>query len=224
MQPPFNVEQFFGIFARYNDSIWPFQILLLGIGFLAVFLVVRRPRVAGRALPAILAFLWGWMALVFHFAHFSRISSGAWLFGALFLLQALLFARLGFWHRLEFAESPSRWRAAVGWVFLLYGLAIYPFLSYLFGHAYMRSPTFGVPCPTTIFTIGVLYFARPPLPRHLLVVPIFWAAVGGSAAFLLDVYQDLGLLVAGLGAVWLLHRRQEEESDERRTPHSDIAA
>jgi hypothetical protein len=59
-------------------------------------------------------------------------------------------------------------------------------------------PIFGVPCPTTILTIGFFLSAKDPLPRMLTVIPILWAFIGGSAAFLLGVHADLALLVSGI--------------------------
>jgi len=87
-------------------------------------------------------------------------------------------------------------------------LIIYPILSLLFGHSYMSSPTFGAPCPTTIYTFGLLWIVRRPLARYSLAVPLIWSAVGGSAAFALGVRQDIGLVVAGLSGFWLLFERR----------------
>lgn len=65
-------------------------------------------------------------------------------------------------------------------------------------------PTFGLPCPTTVFTIGLLAFLKRPYPRSVFIVPILWCLVGFQAAFLLGVPQVLGLLVAGvIGAILL---------------------
>lgn len=80
----------------------------------------------------------------------------------------------------------------------MYALILYPLLGHLLGHRYPALPTFGLPCPTTIFTLGLLLFAAPPLPRSAFVVPVLWAGVGSIAAFKLGVLQDLGLMVAGL--------------------------
>jgi len=58
-------------------------------------------------------------------------------------------------------------------------------------------PAFGVaPCPTTIFTIGILLTGSWRVVRWLLILPGLWAAVGGSAAILLGVPQDFGLLAS----------------------------
>jgi hypothetical protein len=80
-------------------------------------------------------------------------------------------------------------------------LVVYPIWASLAGHPYPELPTFGLPCPTTIFTIGVLSLASSARLRPILVAPILWSLVGSQAAFLLDVKPDLGLLVAGIAAV-----------------------
>jgi uncharacterized membrane protein YccC len=54
-----------------------------------------------------------------------------------------------------------------------------------------------VPCPTAMLTIGALLlaFSRPPV--QLIIVPIIWTIIGGSAAILLRVPADFALLLAG---------------------------
>jgi hypothetical protein len=93
-----------------------------------------------------------------------------------------------------------------GLLLVVFALAIYPAWSVYAGHAYPELPTFGLPCPTTIYTIGLLAFLVRPYPRTPLVVPVVWSFIGGQAAFLLSVPQDLGLVVAGLVGLVLLMR------------------
>ena len=88
-------------------------------------------------------------------------------------------------------------RHRISWILLVYALA-YPALALAEGNDLPRSPTFGVPCPTTILTVGLLLTTERRLPIALLLVPTLWAFIGGSAAFLLGVRTDLMLPVAGL--------------------------
>jgi hypothetical protein len=203
MQLPFTNEQFFGVFRLYNSTVWPAQVFLVLLAVLAiVFIALRRPW-SGAAVSAILALLWVWLGVAYHLAFFARINPVAYGFGALSIVGGFLFA----WHgvicrRFEFAFDRS-FRTGLGIVLLVFALVVYPVWSTLAGHGYPELPTFGLPCPTTIFTIGVLALASGARLRAVLAVPILWSLVGGQAAFLLDVKPDLGLLVAGVAGMGL---------------------
>ena len=197
MQLPFTRAQFFEAFASYNHAVWPAQIVALIAALLCVALLFRPGAAAGRATSLALASLWAWAGLVYHWGFFTRINPAAWVFGGLFLAQALLFAWSGVaTTRLRF--SPIRGlRSATGVVLVGFALLAYPAIGYLIGERYPAAPTFGLPCPITLFTLGMLSFAQPPVPRVVFLVPLLWSAVGALAAFQLGVYQDLALLAAG---------------------------
>jgi hypothetical protein len=92
---------------------------------------------------------------------------------------------------------------------LLYALVIYPLLGYALGHGYPRSPTLGLPCPTVIFTFGLLLLTTSPLPSWLLAIPFLCGLVGFSAVWVFGILEDVGLLVAALlGAGLLLYRER----------------
>lgn len=197
METPFTVEQFFGVFARYNQSVWPMQIILNLLALATIVLLCRARPSGSRVISGVLSFFWGWMAIAYHFVFFTGINPAAWLFGAVFLIGALWFAWFGVLKgRLLFRSGGGK-RGWAGGLLMGYALLVYPLLSHFLGHRYPAAPTFGLPCPTTIFTLGMLLFAVAPLPRSVFVVPLLWAAVGSTAAFQFGVLQDLGLLVAG---------------------------
>jgi hypothetical protein len=199
---PFTSEQFFGVFAAYNEAVWPAQLFLLALAVLALILVAFPQTWSGRAVSAILAFLWAWLALAYHLAFFASINPLAYVFAAVSAAGALVFVWQGVVRRtlrFQLARTP---RVAVGVALLLFALFIYPAWSVYSGHSYPAMPTFGLPCPTTLFTMGLLALLAPPYPLSTLVVPVLWCLVGAQAAFLLGVWQDLGLLVAAaVGAV-----------------------
>jgi hypothetical protein len=147
-------------------------------------------------LTVFLSALWLWNAVAYHALVFTRINPAAWLFGGLFAVQAFLFARAAAGQGPEFflATGPRR---IAGSVLVCFALA-YPLINIAFGHAYPATPTYGVPCPTTILTIGLLLTVRGAVPGVLSVVPAFWGLVGGSASVLLAVPSDYVLLGAGV--------------------------
>ena len=130
---------------------------------------------------------WAWVAVVYHAAFFTRINPAAWVFGAMFIAQAVM--RLVDPQTVSDGRAPRRRFVAV--TLMLYALA-YPGLSVL-SHDWPAVPLFLVPCPLVIFDTGLLLATRRPIPRRLLVVPILWAGIGGSAAVLFGVLPDMML-------------------------------
>ena len=204
MQPPFTTEPFYGVFSAYNTAVWPAQVFLLGLCLLAVALLIARRSYSGVGISGILAMLWVWQALAYHLAFFTAINPLAYAFAAVFLAAAVVFFWVGVAHReLQYSVTPG-WRQWAGLCLVLFALAVYPAWTYFAGHRYPAFPTFGLPCPTTLFTIGLLAFLVKPYPRGPFVVPVLWCFVGSQAAVLFDVPADLGLLVAGVVGILLL--------------------
>jgi hypothetical protein len=204
---PFTPDQFIDTFAEYNRAFWfvagSWWLLCAG----ALMLAWRRPRHSSHHLTSVLAALWAWNAGAYHIWFFARINPAAWLFAALFFVQAGLLASMAAQGHLEYF-SGTGWRRRLGAALVLYALA-YPALTMASGHRYPATPTFGVPCPTTILTIGLLLTSVEGTALKLAAVPILWAFVGGSAAILLSVPSDYVLLIAGvvMAVVSITHRR-----------------
>jgi hypothetical protein len=197
------------LFERYNTAIWPLQLVAYLLGLIAVALIFARARWADRAISAILAACWLWVGIVFlgvfgrELAPTVAVVEGAIVAsqGALFLATGV--ARPGLTFR--FGSAPY---AAVGGVLVAYALVIYPILGVLLGHGYPRSPLFGVaPCPTTIFTCGLLLWTGARVPKYLLIVPLLWAALATPAALGAGVVEDAMLPVGALLATALLFWR-----------------
>ena len=206
MKIPFTVEQFFDIFGNYNTAIWPAQFVAYIFGIIALGLALRENKLSSRIISGILALFWIWMGVFYHMAYFSLINPVAPIFGLFYILQGVLFLLLGtILGRLSFRFNYKP-LPVLGVCFILYATVIYPLLGLGFGHSYPKAPLFGVaPCPTTIFTFGILLWATKPVPAYLLVIPFLWSIVGMSAAVSLWVPQDYGLVVAGvLGTALIL--------------------
>ena len=204
MKIPFTIKEFLNVFKHYNNTIFPMQIILLLLAVIAVILIIKKHEKSNLYISLILSFFWLWMGIVYHILFFSSINKGAIVFGILYILQAFLFfitgvlkAKLSFKFRFDIY-------GIVGSVYFLYALIIYPILGYFLGHIYPRTPTFGAPCPTTIFTFGVLLFASKKIPKYLLIIPLIWSIIGFSAAINLHITEDLGLFLAGLLGVLLI--------------------
>lgn len=203
MRLPFTSSEFFQVFADYNETVWPAQLLLLLIALIATALLFSRARWAGIVTSTLLAALWLWMGLAYHLSFFTGINPLAYAFAALSVAGAAAFLWHGLYrNRLQFGWRRSGWNVA-GAILIVFSLAVYPVWTWQSGHAWPAMPTFGLPCPTTLFTLGMLAFLLPPYPRRVLVPPFLWCAIGVQAAFLLDVTPDLSLLAGAAVAVGL---------------------
>ena len=209
MQIPFTAQQFFEVIARYNEAVWSAQVLLHALALLAVVLVLLRPRWSDALVSAVLSALWAWTGAAYHLAFFTAINPLAQVFGAASLLAAAVF----FWEgvvrrRLQFRMARSL-RSAVGAGLVVFALLVYPLWSTQAGHSYPQLPSFGLPCPTTLFTIGLLSLLVAPYPRSPFVVPVAWCLVGAQAAVLFGVTADLALLVAAAQGLLLMFRPRQ---------------
>ena len=201
---PFTNEQFLEVFAAYNRAVFPMQLVLVSAALVAIFLSIRPNKISGKAVTTILAFFWLWMGVVYHLLFFSSINRGAIFFGLFFILQSLILFYTGVLKdKLSFGFHYG-WKGMVGALLILFALVIYPLLGLLFGHIYPQSPTFGLPCPTTIFTFGLLLWSDKKVPWYVLPIPLFWSLIGFSAAFTLGILEDIGLPIAGIIGVGIM--------------------
>jgi len=216
MPLPFTPDAFFDVFAAYNQRLWPFALVLWLLTAYALVVLTRAKPLRPWIIPGLLAIHWAWAGLAYHAAFFSRINPAAWVFSGLFLLEAGLLLWHGVVHRRLQLSRGLFFQHVLSWGLMAYAL-LYPAIARAEGHAFPRLPTFGVPCPTTILTIGFLLAADRSLPRLVAVIPFVWALIGGSAAFLLGVRADLMLLAAGIALAVDMIRPRPAKSNVRQT-------
>lgn len=197
MSPPFTIEEFLQVFHDYNLAIWPAQVFAYALGLLVLVAAFSRRDDAPRLAFATLAVMLAFVGIGYHLMFFARINPLAPVFAGFFVVQAVLLVMA--------AIRPGDLGLRIGWnlrsvaglACILYAVVIYPILGIRAGHGGMAGPMFGVaPCPTTIFTLGILIIARGRWVVWLAVVPVLWSLVGLAAAVQLGIPEDLGLPVA----------------------------
>ena len=209
MNLPFTEEQFFDVFGRYNEAVWPAQIGLIAAGLFGAFAAyranVRQSWGWARAAIFCLAVLWLWSGIVYHKLFFASITPAGKIFGSLFIAEAglLFLSLLQDGSTIQRTSRPTLLESAA---ILSYALLLYPMLGFALGHRYPSMPTFGAPCPTTIFTFGVFCLLPGIVPRFAIAVPVLWTLIASYAAFGFGVYEDLGLIAAAIAALAVIHR------------------
>ena len=208
MHPPFTAGQFFDVFRRYNEGVWPAQIALNVIGGIVAVSAwrarARRSWMWARVAIVILAALWLWTGIVYFKMFFVTITPAGEVFGSVFIAEAallLLAAWLG--GPLEDASETS---VLAGMSIIVYALLLYPIAGIATGQHYPALPTFGAPCPIVIFTFGVFCLFPKNVPRILTAIPVLWVLISSYAAVGFHVIEDFGLPVAAIATIAVIHR------------------
>lgn len=205
---PFSVNEFFGVFARYNEAIWPAQVLAYLAALVAIAQLFWAHPWQATIVTWILAAMWAINGVGYHWLFFTDVNPAAWWFGAAFVVQAAaLAASTCPFPDLRFRVGTDA-ASVLALLLVAFATIAYPIWGWLAGHVYPASPAFGVaPCPTTIFTIGMLLLGTWSAVRWLLIIAVLWAGVGGSAAVMLQVPQDYGLIASLLIALAVMAQR-----------------
>lgn len=197
MNLPFTTEEFLNVFSQYNRAVFPLQIIFNLLALFIVYIIIKKKNFTDRFVSYSLGFLWLWIGIIYQFIFFSEINPAARIFALFFIFQAFIFFYLSIKKKLSF-NFRNDWTGVTGIVLIIYALIIYPVLGILFGHIYPQNPTFGLPCPTVIFTFGVLLLTDKKISLYTIIIPFLWSLLGFSAAMNLGIKEDIGLLAAGL--------------------------
>jgi len=211
----FTIDMLLGYFAVYNQRIWPMQWIGYILVLLALVPLFRQGKVWNRIITGMMALIWLWLGFVFWMPAAGQ-NPPLYAPMVLFIVQGVLFLIALVRDRISYGRPARGVDVAIGLIFVVYALVGYPLFGLLVGHVYPNtafSPLF--PCPFIIFSFGILFFADR-VPRHLLIIPGFWAATG-IMWISIGMTEDIGLLIAGLvGVIGLLAR-------ERASHHAVVA-
>lgn len=195
---PFTVEQFLDVFKNYNQTVFPLQIVFNLLAAASIIFIITKKTYADKFCNTTLTFLWLWSGVVYHICFFTVINKTAYAFGGLFIIQSFVFFFFGVIKKELSFSITKGFNSILAAVFLIYALIIYPVLGSISGHSYPYQPTFGLPCPTTIFTFGLLLLSVKKLKWYIYLIPLIWALIGSTAALKFGIYEDTGLLITGI--------------------------
>jgi Family of unknown function (DUF6064) len=215
----FSPRTYYRLFELYNAAIWPLQVLALALGAAVLAMLLRDVNWRGRAIAAILAACWLWVAWGYLLVRYDTINWAASYFAAGFAIEALLLVWTGIIRDRLHLRPSSDWTGRAGLCIFLFALAVHPLIGPLTGRPWLQVEIFGVaPDPTAIATLAVLVAAQRP---HwlLLVVPLLWCAISGATLWSMASPDALVVPAAALAALvlaaWKSPARARQVSPER---------
>ncbi len=198
MKTPFSTDQFLAVFEKYNTAVFPAQIIIFLSGVAALVFLFSRSSFRGQIIALILSALWLWNSIIYQFIFFREINPAATVFTVFMGIQAFLMLYFSLVRkRMDFSFKGDI-RDITGLVFVIYGLLVYPAIDLLTGHSLSGIISAGLPCPTTILTLGFFILASKKFPAGLLIIPSFWALLGINAALHFGIYQDFVMVLAAI--------------------------
>src|ERR1041384_2855962 len=121
----FSPRTYYRLFELTNADVWPLHIVTLALGVGMAFLVWRPRAWSGRAIAAILAVLWLFVAWAYLLERYDTVNWAARYLAVACVLQAALLVWTGVVRdRLSFSARDTA--AKIGLALLLYALAIHP--------------------------------------------------------------------------------------------------
>ncbi|MGB9367118.1 MAG: DUF6064 family protein [Xanthobacteraceae bacterium] len=147
----FSARTYYRLFELTNADVWPLQLVALALGIAIVFLIWRPRAWSGRAIAAILAALWLFVAWAYFLERYDTINWAARYVAIAFALQAALLVWSGVVRNwLIFSARDTV--AKIGLALLFYALAIHPLTTLLTGRPITQAEIFGLaPDPTAAF-------------------------------------------------------------------------
>lgn len=197
MKFPFTTEQFFAIFEKYNTTIFPMQILIFFAGCFLLYLIYTKKKNPNKIIGYLLGCIWLWAGIVYHISFFTEINKAAYIFGSIFIIQGIIFITSTYHGKLLF-EFTNTLEKQISLFFITFGLIIYPLIGFILEKSVVHTISLGLPCPTTIFTCGLLGLQLGNIKKYLLIIPAIWSFIGLFAAISMGVYQDFVMPVAAL--------------------------
>jgi hypothetical protein len=199
------LERFLDYAGTYNQDLYPSQYLMLGLGFIAILMAFIPVERFSRYISFILCFFHGWIGIQFYLVYFREYMPAPNIFAILFMIQALLFLVEGtIRNRINFRFKADLYGLA-GALLILYAVFGYQALEYLLGRGYPQILSFGMfPCPTVIFTLGILLWTGRKIPFYVLIIPLLNALSGFIPVFVIGITEDIGLIISGLLSMFML--------------------
>jgi hypothetical protein len=193
----FSLEEFLLVLESYNLDIWPLQIIAYVLILLVLFISLKPTKYSAKIVLVVLSFFWLFTGIVFCFIYWAPSHIFGYIFGIFCTVQGLLF--LYSITRSDITiSSPNKTYTFIGILFVLYAIIGYQVFGYYLGHIYPKFFAVGlVPCPTTIFTLGIFLIINKKVPIKYFIIPLM-ISLGGFLAAYNGIYEDMGLIIAGI--------------------------
>jgi hypothetical protein len=210
----FSPRTYYRLFELYNSAVWPAQILAIALGLAILALLRIDVTWRGRAIPAILAACWLWVAWAYLLVRYDTINWAGKYFALGFAIESLLLIWTGFVRDRLRLRPAADTAGRTGLCIFLFALLVQPLIGPFVGRAWSQVEIFGIaPDPTVVATLGVLLTAYRP-PWMLFAIPLLWCVISGATLWTMQSpdapLMPIAAVLALCLAVWKTLRPAEK--------------
>lgn len=207
----FSPRTYYRLFELHNAEWWPAHLVAVAGGVAMVLLAKRGSPAAGRAVAAMLALAWAWVAWAFLWQRYATINWAASWLAAAFVIQALLLGLFAMRRRgLGLASGPAL-LVHTGLAVAAGGVVAYPLVSLALGRGIAAAEVFGMaPDATVLATLGILALAAPAARLALLPIPLAWCALTAATLWTMGSPEWWVLPAAGVVSIAAALRRRRD--------------
>ena len=172
------------LLAAYQRDLWPAQVGALALAIVVAALVRSRVAWRGRAVSAILAAGWAFVAWAYFGERYATIDLAGGYFAWAFAAQAALLLAVGTLGGVLVPDPRSGSAARGAQALLLFALFVQPALGAVLAGDVAAAGLAGVlPDATAVATLGFLLTVRGSARWTLLALPLLWCAASGVLAW-----------------------------------------
>jgi len=202
--------QWWSIIESYGLQIWPAQIVMYGVALaIVVGLLLKSGSLFNALTRAYMALAFAWSGILFFLVLAKDITGdtpGHYIFGAAFILVALVFLLDLFRKSMDFKLPAAGWQRILTLILLIL-VFCYPLVGLTLGRSMGSLIVPGtLPCPTTALGLLLLTMALPRANKLAYILLLAWAIPFPPAIQIpkYGVYEDSIMLAVGIFALILL--------------------
>ena len=197
------MNTFWNTIAEYNADTWLYQLFIMLTGAIITTTLILKPsKWTVRVMKLYLAFVFGWIAIVYYNIYsaprgYSNILSVFW------GLLTLTWIWDGITDYTKFDNNEKYKFLAIA---LMLTPIIYPLLSLSRGLSFpmMTSPV--MPCAVTTFTIGLLLYKTKKVNMFIVLFLCHWSLIGLIKTYFYNIPEDFLLVAASIPAIYIFFK------------------
>jgi hypothetical protein len=197
------MDIFWKTIALYNTSTWIFQIIIIALGAILSYLLIKKPQKWTKlCMKLYFIFIYSWIAVVYYYIYCDARSYN----GVLSLFWGIM-VLIWVWDAITGYTTFERMHKYDILSYVLMAMPLlYPLISIARGMTFPAITSPVMPCSVVTFTIGLLLLHCKKVNIFLVLFLCHWSLIGLTKTYFFNIPEDFLLASASIPALYLFFR------------------